>query len=146
LAPEAPPLPSPDEAAPVAAIQPRRVLLAEDNKINSLVARQLLEQSGHTVAIAENGAQVLELLAQQAYDIVLMDLHMPEVDGIEATRRIRRLTDPDKAAIPIIALTANIMHAEQERCLAAGMNGFIAKPFTPEKLEAIIAQTLSRDR
>jgi signal transduction histidine kinase/PAS domain-containing protein/ActR/RegA family two-component response regulator len=145
LAPEAPPLPSPDEAAPVAAIQPRRVLLAEDNKINSLVARQLLEQSGHTVAIAENGAQVLELLAQQAYDIVLMDLHMPEVDGIEATRRIRRLTDPDKAAIPIIALTANIMHAEQERCLAAGMNGFIAKPFTPEKLEAIIAQTLSED-
>lgn len=124
-------------------IQPRRVLLAEDNKINSLVAQSLLEQNGHTVAIAENGSQAIALLEQHEYDIVLMDLHMPEVDGIEAARRIRAMHDKSKSTIPIIALTANIMHAEQERCLDAGMNGFVAKPFTPEKLEAVIQQILS---
>ncbi len=119
-------------------------MLAEDNKINSLVAKSLLEQSGHTVTVAENGAQAITKLESADYDIILMDLHMPEVDGIEATHRIRALADSDKSTIPIIALTADIMHAEREKCLAAGMNGFIAKPFTPEKLETIIAQAINR--
>lgn len=134
-----------DGEAATAPIRPCRVLLAEDNKINSLVAKSLLEQSGHTVTVAENGAQAITKLESADYDIILMDLHMPEVDGIEATHRIRALADSGKSTIPIIALTADIMHAEREKCLAAGMNGFIAKPFTPEKLEMIIAQALNRE-
>lgn len=144
LAPDAPAHMSGGETI-TAPIRPCRVLLAEDNKINSLVAKNLLEQNGHTVTVAENGAEAITRLEQADYDIILMDLHMPEVDGIEATHRIRELADPGKSAIPIVALTADIMHAEREKCLAAGMNGFIAKPFTPEKLEAIIAQNVSQE-
>ncbi len=134
-----------EETTSVSSIVPRRVLLAEDNRINSLVAKHLLEQNGHSVTIAVNGAEALTQLEHADYDVILMDLHMPEVDGIEATRRIRSLADEKKSAIPIIALTADIMQAEKEKCLAAGMNGFLAKPFRPEKLEEIIAKTLQPD-
>ena len=143
LATESPVPQLPSGGSATSSIQPHRVLLAEDNKINSLVAKNLLEMNGHTVVTAENGAQAITLLEQDDYDIILMDLHMPEIDGIEATRRIRAMRDENKSSIPIIALTANIMHAEQEKCLNAGMNGFVAKPFTPEKLEAVIEQTLT---
>lgn len=127
---------------PPAPIQPRRILLAEDNRINSLVAKHLLEQNGHTVTVTENGAEAISQLEQTDYDIILMDLHMPEVDGIEATRRIRSFADRKKSATPIIALTADIMQAELEKCLAAGMNDYLAKPFRPEKLEEVIAKAL----
>ncbi|MGM0594712.1 MAG: response regulator [Pseudomonadota bacterium] len=119
------------------------ILLAEDNPINSKVAQTLLEQEGHRVELAQNGTEALDLLRRNHFDLVLMDLHMPVMDGIEATRCIRQLDDPAKARIPVIALTANIMQEERERCLEAGMDNFLAKPFTPEKLEDMINQTVS---
>lgn len=128
---------------PPAALPPLRILVAEDNPINARVAETLLEQEGHEVAIAANGEEALEKLQQQDFDMVLMDLHMPVMDGLEATARIRRLADPRKASIPIIALTANIMQEERERCLELGMDNFLAKPFTPGDLEETLYQTVA---
>jgi CheY-like chemotaxis protein/two-component sensor histidine kinase len=126
-----------------AAMPPLNILLAEDNQINSRVARTLLEQKGHRVTIAINGADALAMHEQGDFDLILMDLHMPVMDGLEATRRIRAMDDVTKSRIPIIALTANIMQEERDRCLSLGMDNFLAKPFTPEKLEDLIIQTLS---
>jgi len=125
-------------------LPPLHILLVEDNLINSKVAQSLLEQEGHTVTTASNGAEGLERLQEEEFELVLMDLHMPVMDGIEATRAIRRLPEQHKRGIPIIALTANIMQEERNRCLDAGMDNFIAKPFTPEKLQQVMCQTLNQ--
>ncbi|MCW8958851.1 MAG: response regulator [Gammaproteobacteria bacterium] len=125
-------------------LQPQYILLVEDNAINSKVAKTLLEQEGHTVELATNGAEALQCLEKDNFDLVLMDLHMPVMDGIQATRELRRMQDRHKASTPVIALTANIMQEERDRCIEVGMDHFLAKPFTPEKLNAVICQTLSR--
>lgn len=129
----------PDPESKPVNLAPLKILLAEDNEINCLVARKLLEQEGHQITIAHNGAEAVTQLKQRNFDVILMDLHMPEVDGIQATRIIRQLPQKNKANIPIIALTADIMHEERERCIQTGMNGFILKPFSLTKLQQELA-------
>lgn len=115
------------------------VLLAEDNIVNQLVARSVIERRGHRVDIAGNGAIALELLAQNRYDAVLMDVQMPTMDGMEATRRIRQLEDGQRH-IPIIAMTAHAMAGDREECLSVGMDDYISKPIDPE----LLIETLER--
>ncbi|MEN8171211.1 MAG: ATP-binding protein [Pseudomonadota bacterium] len=122
-----------EDSAPVR-LEPLSVLVAEDVLINRHVVRSLLESEGHTVFEAVNGMEAVTSLQQNDIDVILMDLHMPEMDGITATREIRSLTDPMKAQVPVIALTANILQEETENCRSAGMDGFVMKPFTIEKL------------
>ena len=111
-----------------------RALLVEDNEINQQVATELLQQAGLVVTIAGNGAIALETLRNAQFDIVLMDMQMPVMDGLEATRRIRQ--QPGLEQLPIIAMTANAMASDRERCLAAGMNDHIAKPIDLDELWA----------
>lgn len=110
----------------------RRILLVEDNPINQEVVHDLLELVGARVSIASDGQQGIRLLDTQPFDLVLMDVHMPIMDGFEAARVIR--ADPRFAALPIVALTANALEGDRERCLAAGMNDYIAKPIDPQQM------------
>lgn len=123
----------------------RRILLAEDNAFNVMVASDELEFifPGVQVDIAENGAVAVERVRQQAYDVVLMDVQMPVMDGYRATRIIRALPG-ERSRVPIVALTANVMRAEVERCLEAGMDGFVPKPFKREELQAAIGTVLNQ--
>jgi signal transduction histidine kinase/DNA-binding response OmpR family regulator len=117
-----------------------RVLLAEDNEVNQKVAGALLKKAGHSVQIARNGAEALALvLSDEHIDIVLMDMHMPEMDGLEATRAIRALPLP-VSSVPIVALTAAGAASDIQTCLDAGMNYFLVKPFRMERLENILAE------
>ena len=119
-----------------------RVLLAEDNVVNWRLAVRLLEKWGHTVTVASTGKEALIALTQQSCDLVLMDVQMPEMDGLEATAAIRVQESGTGAHIPIIAMTANTMQGDAERCLAAGMDAYIAKPIRPDDLFTIIDQLL----
>ena len=110
-----------------------RVLVVEDNMINQLVAEEILSQAGFTVEIAAGGQEAIERIADGLPDLVLMDIQMPDMDGYEATRRIRALS-PAAADLPIVALTANAMEGDREQCLAAGMVDYVAKPFDPRGL------------
>ncbi len=114
-----------------------KILLAEDNQINAVLATALLKRAGHTVDVAPDGARAVDAVEGGAYDLVFMDMHMPGVDGLEATRRIRALPGAE-ADLPIIALTANAMAADRQKCLAAGMDDFLSKPFDPEDLSAML--------
>jgi CheY-like chemotaxis protein len=116
---------------------PLRILLAEDNRMNQTIIVALLRRIGYQTAVAENGLQVLEELAIQTYDVVLMDVQMPEMDGIEATRRIRAWL-PVEQQPWIIAITAHALKGDRERLLSAGMNDYISKPVTPEGLIAVL--------
>lgn len=114
-----------------------KVLLAEDNQINAVLATTLLRRAGHKVDVAGNGAEAVKAAANGGYDLIFMDMHMPEMDGLEASRRIRALGTP-AAEAPIVALTANAMASDRQKCLAAGMNDFLSKPFEPEDLTAML--------
>jgi len=115
-----------------------RVLLVEDNAINQQVAREFLEQANMTVVLAENGRQAVEFVHNEAFDCVLMDVQMPIMDGIAATREIRENRKYDR--LPILAMTANVMSGDRELCLAAGMQGHISKPIDPGDLFATLAR------
>jgi PAS domain S-box-containing protein len=121
----------------------RKVLVAEDVELNQFLARHILESWDFEVVIAGNGREALELVQQQSFDCILMDVQMPEMDGIEATRHIRELNDLSKAGLPIIALTANALKGDSEKYIEAGMNDYLAKPFNEEKLFRVIARNLS---
>jgi signal transduction histidine kinase/CheY-like chemotaxis protein len=121
-----------------------RVLLVEDNEVNQELASEILREAGVEVTLAGDGAQALELLARKPFDAVLMDWQMPVMDGFEATRRIR--SDPAFALLPILAMTANAMAGDREKCLAAGMNDHIAKPIEVDALLGTLARWVSQAR
>ncbi len=123
-----------------AAINGAHILLAEDNLFNQQVTIGFLQNAGATVCVASNGKEALDLLSQERFDCVLMDIQMPGMDGLEATRVIR--ADPHLAATRIIAITANATNEDRERCLAAGMDDFIGKPFKPNAFYATLAKWL----
>jgi hypothetical protein len=116
-----------------------RILIAEDNRINQLVIRQMLEGAGHHVDVVDDGAQAVAAVARAPYDVVLMDVHMPEMDGLTATRRIRALGGRP-AQVPIIAVTADAMVGDREAILAQGMNDYVSKPVDADALAAAIAR------
>ena len=118
-----------------------RLLLVEDNATNQLVAKSVLNKLGFTTDVAANGLEAIAAVRQHDYDVVLMDVHMPEMDGIEATHAIRAL-DAAKRGVPIVALTANAFDTDIDRCLAAGMNGHVGKPFHKDDLVIAIAAAL----
>ncbi|HTT99067.1 MAG TPA: response regulator [Rhizomicrobium sp.] len=118
--------------------RPLRILLAEDNKVNQKFASALLSKAGHNVEIAENGHQAVDAVRKSRFDLVLMDIQMPELDGVHATRQIRSLSSAQRD-IPIIAMTAHAMAGAKEEYLAAGMNDYISKPVDPKLLFAKIS-------
>lgn len=119
-----------------------RLLLAEDNPINQKVALHLLARLGYAVDLAQNGAEVVEMVQRRPYDLLLMDCQMPVMDGLEATKAIRKL-DSWVSRIPIVAVTANALAGERDKCLAAGMDDYVSKPVSKEALERAIARWLS---
>ena len=118
-----------------------KLLLAEDNEINQQVARELLQKVGVQLVVADNGQEAVDLVDKEAFDGVLMDLQMPVMDGLEATRRIREQKSAE--AFPIIAMTANAMAGDRERCLAVGMNDHVAKPVVPEEMYAMLSKWIT---
>lgn len=139
----APGLGEPLPAAP-ADLAGHRILLVEDVEVNREIVLALLEPTRLAVDCAENGAEAVEMVRRdpECYDMIFMDLQMPEMDGFEATKRIRRLGIPRAAAIPIVAMTANVFHEDVEKCLAAGMNDHVGKPLEIDKVLAVIRKYL----
>jgi two-component system sensor histidine kinase/response regulator len=140
----APRAPVPAVAAAAASVSTLsgRVLLAEDNPVNQEVARAMLGKLGLTVVLAGDGQAALAFIAAQPFDLVLMDCQMPVMDGYQATAAIRALPDGRGRLLPILAVTANAMQGDEQRCLDAGMNGFVAKPFSLGTLQAALARWL----
>ncbi|RKT58041.1 signal transduction histidine kinase [Azonexus fungiphilus] len=120
----------------------RRVLLVEDEPVNREIALMLLDEAGLVAEAAEDGQVAVDKVAAGAYDLVLMDMQMPRMDGLEATRQIRRL--PGGALLPIVAMTANAFAEDRARCLAAGMDDFLTKPIDPERFYRLLLETLTR--
>jgi CheY-like chemotaxis protein len=112
---------------------PLRILLAEDNAVNQKLAMRLLQQMGYRADLASNGIEAVESVQRQTYDVVLMDVQMPELDGLDATRQICTLLDPTQRP-RIVAMTANAMQGDQEMCMAAGMDDYLTKPIRVERL------------
>jgi len=129
--------PAPPSSAPVGLDTELRVLLAEDDPVNRLVALHMLRRLGINPDVAVDGREAFELATARTYDVVLMDVHMPGTDGLEATRLIREhLSEPPR----IVALTANALDGDRERFLAAGMDGYISKPFTLDHLASVLGR------
>jgi CheY-like chemotaxis protein len=122
---------------------PLRILLVEDNPVNQKLAIRLLERMGYRADVAGDGLEAIAAIEGSVYDLVLMDVQMPELDGLEATRRIRRRW-PGTAGPRIVAMTANAMEGDREMCLAAGMDDYISKPIRPEVLNEALAATSPR--
>jgi CheY-like chemotaxis protein len=117
-----------------------RILLVEDNAVNQLVALRLLEKYGHTVCVAANGKKALEELEKESYDLILMDVQMPEMNGWEATQAIREKEKTTGGHIPIVAMTAHAMKGDEERCLSAGMDAYLTKPIRTQELLAVLEE------
>jgi CheY-like chemotaxis protein/HPt (histidine-containing phosphotransfer) domain-containing protein len=122
-----------------------RILVAEDVEVNRSVIKALAEQIGCSVDLAANGLQAVDLVRRRPYDLILMDCHMPQMDGYAATRKIRQL-GYDEETLPIVALTASVMPGERERCEAAGMNDYLAKPIGRRELEAALTEWLGNGK
>jgi len=125
-------------------LTPLRILVAEDHAVNQTVVLRMLERAGHTVAIAGNGQVAVEMHSSGEFDMILMDVHMPVLDGFEATARIREIDREKGVHTPVIALTASAMSGDREHCLAAGMDGYITKPVNRDALLETIAQFTPR--
>jgi len=115
-----------------------RVLLAEDSEVNRQVAQGLLEKRGHTIVCASNGRQAVELARKQEFDVILMDVQMPELDGFQAVQAIRRDEHSLSRRVPVVAMTAHVMKGDRQRCLDAGMDGYVSKPVNPRELFAVV--------
>lgn len=144
LAPAQAAEPPPVVTADASLLRGRRVLLVEDNSVNQLVARGLLEQAGLEVSVVGNGREALQRLQQESFDCVLMDVQMPVMDGYEATRRIR--ATPALADLPVVAMTANANSEDRERCREAGMDDFVTKPVRLKTLFDVMAAVLAKRR
>lgn len=139
---KAAPIVAPDTPLELGGVVQAVVLLAEDNEVNTLLATEILKLVGLQVECVKNGKAALEAASERRFDLILMDVHMPEMDGLEATRRIRQL--PGEAGrVPIIAMTANAMASDREQCIAAGMDDFVSKPFKPADFIAALSRVLS---
>jgi signal transduction histidine kinase/DNA-binding response OmpR family regulator len=123
-----------------------RILLAEDNRVNQIVATRMVEKMGHSVVVAGNGQLALLLLATQPFDLVLMDVQMPEMDGLTAARKIRGSEQSTPFHLPIIAMTAHAMKGDRERCIDAGMDGYVSKPMSGPLLEEEIASVMGEKK
>jgi len=129
--------------AALARRHPLRILLAEDNVVNQKLALRLLQQMGYRADLASNGVEAVESVERQTYDVVLMDVQMPEMDGLEASRRIAAKWRPDERP-RIVAMTANAMQGDREECLAAGMDDYVTKPIRVEALVEALNNTQAR--
>ncbi len=142
----APPAATPAPAAGTAAAADNRaleVLLVEDNPVNQLLAREFLRVLGASTTLAETGVAALDAIKARAFDLVLMDWQLPEMDGLEATRRVRALEAASGGRrVPIVAVTANAMQGDREKCLAAGADEYLTKPFRVEHLRAVMNRVL----
>ena len=127
-------------------LPPLKILLVEDNPINQKVASRVLEKAGHKVTIAGNGVEAITQVSDSLFDLVLMDVMMPEMDGLTATVAIRESEQGTDRHLPIVALTANAMQGDREKCLEAGMDGYVSKPIQLPILFQEIAQTMRRFR
>jgi signal transduction histidine kinase/ActR/RegA family two-component response regulator len=123
-----------------------RVLLAEDNAVNQLLCRELLVREGHEVRVVGDGRAALDLLGRERFDLVLMDVQMPEMDGLEAVRRIRAGEVPGQADVPVVALTAHALRGDRERFLAAGMDDYLSKPVQVTEVYGVLARAAERRR
>jgi two-component system sensor histidine kinase TorS len=130
--------------APCPELGSRAVLLVEDNEVNAIVARTFLEKMGHRVTAVTTGEEAVAHVRRSAFDVVLMDISLPGIDGIEATRRIRRLEEPPKKTLPIIAMSAHVFQNEISRHLDAGVDAFVGKPVSPERLAEALRDVLLR--
>ena len=135
-------------AAPVSelakAARPLQVLLAEDNPVNQMTATTMFEKLGHAVVVANNGRQAIDKLNEQAFDVVFMDVQMPEMDGMTAAGEIRKQEQATGKHIPIVAMTAHAMKGDKEKCLAAGMDDYVSKPIRRKDLAEVIARIVER--
>ncbi len=128
----------------MAARHPLRILLAEDNVVNQKLALRLLQQMGYRADVASNGIEAIECVERQAYDLVLMDVQMPEMDGLEATRRITaKWSSGDRPRI--VAMTANAMQGDREMCLEAGMDDYVTKPIRVDALVEALNNVAARN-
>ena len=138
---------SPESTEPGSDLHEARILVAEDNEVNQMVVLAMLERLGMTVSVVEDGAQAVQAVQSQPFDLVLMDCQMPTMDGYEATRQIRASASATaQPRIPIIALTANVLLEDQQRCVDAGMDAYLAKPVTVGALTNMLEQHLSKTR
>jgi PAS domain S-box-containing protein len=135
----------PQSAAEATAMRPLKILLAEDGKANQVLAMGLLKRWGHQVDVAEDGQQALELTANNRFDLVLMDVQMPVMDGLEATRQIRERERETGAHLPIVAMTARAMKGDRQECIDAGMDQYVAKPIRKQELAAVLSQLFDAD-
>ena len=129
-----PPLPLPNQQPLVAGRGPLAILLVEDNPFTQRFMGASLERYGHRVTVAENGREAVELWQENTFDLILMDVQLPEMNGLEATREIRRREAGGDGHTPIVAMTANAFKEDQQACLAAGMDDYIAKPIRVDEL------------
>jgi CheY-like chemotaxis protein len=143
VAPRAEPKAKPTLDPRMAVRHPLRILLAEDNVVNQKLALRLLQQMGYRADLASNGIEAVESVERQPYDVVLMDVQMPEMDGLEAARRITSRWQPTERP-RIVAMTANAMAGDREECLAAGMDDYLTKPIRVEALVAALSQSPAR--
>jgi CheY-like chemotaxis protein len=139
----APTAATPRVDAGMAERHPLRILLAEDNVVNQKLALRLLQQMGYRADVASNGIEAIECVARQPYDVVLMDVQMPEMDGLEASRRITQRWTADRRP-RIVAMTANAMAGDREECIAAGMDDYVTKPIRVDALVAALSQVAPR--
>jgi len=136
--------PAAPSIVPTRAAQRLRVLVAEDNPVNQKLAQHLLERRGHTPILVANGRDAVEVTRRDQFDLVLMDLQMPEMDGFEATAAIRARERQSAARrVPIVALTAHAMQGDRRRCLDADMDGYVAKPIKPVELFEVIDRVMA---